>query len=613
MLTISPGHSADYLLDAVATGRENYYTGAVAAGEPPGRWYGAGADELGLTGLVDAQDMKALYDRFLDPYDPAFKDPSKWDECATLGHAGRAYKSADQLYDEALSKEPHADAERREQLRLDASKKARRNVAFLDVTFSVPKSFTVLHAAFEAQEVKARKAGDPEAEAAWAAHRLAIEDAIWAGNDAALDYLAEHAGYSRIGHHGGAAGRFVDAHELIVASFFQHDSRNHDPQLHIHNATLNRVKGPDGVWRTIDGRSFYLNRPAAAAVAERTMTEHATRSLRVLAVMRPDGKAREILGIPEPVNDLFSSRRRAITPKALELFRAFEAKFGREPNSLERDRMQRQAMFATRRAKSHEGETVEQRLERWERQLRAEIEVGLEQVAADVLALAEKEPEAQAFDVDAVIETALADVQATKASWTESDLARAINDALPDYLGGLDGRQVEQLIRGLTHEAIGRHAVPLTAEAPGTHTLPDELRLANGASAYERPGDGLYATGEHVRSERALRAAARERTAVALPPELAAVFLDGLAEQGLELSADQGAAVRGVLTSAAPVESLVGPAGTGKSFVAGTIGQAWQDVTLWNGQQRRVVGLAASQVATQVLADEGLTARNIAR
>ena len=35
MLTISSGHSADYLLNAVATGRENYYTGAVAAGEPP--------------------------------------------------------------------------------------------------------------------------------------------------------------------------------------------------------------------------------------------------------------------------------------------------------------------------------------------------------------------------------------------------------------------------------------------------------------------------------------------------------------------------------------------------------------------------------------------------
>src|SRR5690606_40126970 len=124
-------------------------------------------------------------------------------------------------------------------------KRARRNVAFLDATFSVQKSVTVLHTAFEAQEVRARNAGDEEAAAAWAAHRQAVEDAIWAGNRAAIDYLAEHAGYSRVGHHGGAAGRYTDAHDWTVASFFQHDNRDHDPQLHIHNAILNRVQGEE--------------------------------------------------------------------------------------------------------------------------------------------------------------------------------------------------------------------------------------------------------------------------------------------------------------------------------------------------------------------------------
>jgi len=47
----------------------------------------------------------------------------------------------------------------------------------------------------------------------------------------------------------------------------------------------------------------------------------------------------------------------------------------------------------------------------------------------------------------------------TKSSWRASDLARAINDALPDYLRGLDGRQVQQLVDGLAHEAIQRHGV----------------------------------------------------------------------------------------------------------------------------------------------------------
>jgi conjugative relaxase-like TrwC/TraI family protein len=613
VLTIYRGYSVQYLTRDVATGRENYYTGAVSEGEPPGRWYGAGAEALGLTGLVDHQDMEALYEHFVDPRDPAFKDRDGWRGASKLGHAGRSYKTVDALYAEALDAEPYADAERREELRRAASKAERHNVAFYDVTFSVPKSITVLHASFEHQEVAARRAGDTEAAEAWAAHKQAVEDAIWAGQRAAMDYLADKAGYCRVGHHGGGGGRFMDAHGLIVASFFQHTSRDDDPHLHIHGAILNRVQGTHGEWRTLDGSSLYLHKPAAAAVGERTATEHLARSLRVLAVMRPDGKAREILDVPDEANKLLSTRRRAITPKTQQLVTAFVERYGREPNALERDRLGRRAWAITRPRKSHNGETLEQRLDRVEAQLRAEINVNFEAIARRVLAKAGNDLAPETFNPAAVIETALADVQATKASWTEADLASAINNALPDYLGGLDATDVAELIDSLTAQAIDAHAVPLTPDGPGSDTLPDELRLANGATVYQRPGERLFATEDHVRSERALRAAAIERTAARLAPELATAFLDELAESGIELGVDQAAAVRGVLGSGAGVESLVGPAGTGKSFVVGAIARAWQDPTLWNGQQRRVVGLATSQIATQVLQGEGLAARNIAQ
>jgi conjugative relaxase-like TrwC/TraI family protein len=613
VLTIHRGHSVKYLTREVATGRENYYTGAVTEGEPPGRWYGAGAEALGLMGLVDHQDMEALYEHFVDPRDPAFKDRDGWTGASTLGHGGRKYKTAEQLYAEALDAEPYASPERREQLRLDAAKNERKNVAFYDVTFSVQKSITVLHAAFEHQEVQARRAGDTEAAAAWAAHKNAVEDAIWAGQRAGMDYLAEHAGYSRVGHHGGAAGRFSDAHGLIVASFFQHTSRANDPHLHIHGAILNRVQGADGQWRTLDGRSLYVHKPAAAAVAERTATEYLARSMRVLAVMRPDGKAREILDVPEAANKLLSTRDRAITPKTAELVAVFEQRYGRAPNALERDRLNRKAWAITRPRKSHDGETLEQRLDRVAAQLHAELNLTFETIAGRVLGKAGHDLTAQEFSPTAVVETALADVQARKASWTEADLAGAINDALPDYLGGLDARDVTDVIRGLTVQAIEAHAVTLSPDGPGTATLPDELRLANGASSYLRPGERLYATEQHVRSERALRAAAIERTAAALPAERAAAFLDELADSGVVLGVDQAAAVRGVLTSGAAVESLVGPAGTGKSFVVGAIARAWQDHALWDGQRRKVVGLATSQIASMVLTGEGLTARNIAQ
>jgi len=574
--------------------------------------------------------MTALYEHFLDPREPEFREPEKWGECATLGHAGRTYMTEEQLYTRAIEREPDASAERRAELRLDASKSARHNVGFLDATFNVQKSITVLHAAFEAQEVNARNAGDDTAAQAWGAHRLAVEDAIWAGNRAALDYLAEKAGYSRIGHHGGAAGRYIDAHDWTIASFFQHDNRDHAPHLHIHNTILNRVRGSDGQWRTLDGRSVYRHRGAASAVGERTTEEVLAHSLGVLAATRPDGKARELLGIAAEVRELFSPRRHAVTRKTTQLVAAFEAKFGRAPNALQLDRLSRQATFATRQAKSHTGESTEARLERWDRELRAEVDGGLAQVAHDVLDLAGQRPTPQQWSPAAVIATALADVQDRKAGWTAPDLTRAISNALPDHLGITDGAQIADLLDQLTTEGL-KLVVPLGPDRPGEDTLPPELRLADGRSPYEVPGGRLYATPEHVHTERLLLAATSPRDGARLDPQAAQRFIAGLAETGIELGADQAAAVRGVLTSGARLESLIGPAGTGKSFVVGALAKAWQDPAHWptptageNGdggdgrpgdteRAPRVFGLATSQIAAQVLTAEGLTARNITR
>jgi len=99
-----------------------------------------------------------------------------------------------------------------------------------------------------------------------------------------------------------------------------------------------------------------------------------------------------------------------------------------------------------------------------------------------------------------------------------------------------------------------------------------------------------------VHSERALVEAATRDGAPALGSAAAQQFVDELAASGIELGVDQAAAVRGVLTSGARIESLVGPAGTGKSFVVGTIAKAWQDPAMWGGPERRVFGLAASQI-----------------
>jgi hypothetical protein len=68
---------------------------------------------------------------------------------------------------------------------------------------------------------------------------------------------------------------------------------------------------------------------------------------------RAAGTPAALVGIDQKVMDLFSSRRRAITAKTKTLVAAFEAQFRRAPNSLELDRLQRSATFATRHAKAH--------------------------------------------------------------------------------------------------------------------------------------------------------------------------------------------------------------------------------------------------------------------
>ncbi|MFC0557390.1 MobF family relaxase [Planotetraspora thailandica] len=650
---MTTGYDPGYLA-RTAGGAENYYlsaTGGQGGGEPAGRWTGRGCADLGLVGEVDADEMTAIYAHLLDPRDPEGK--------ATLGKAPRTYRSADEVLADKLKAEPDASPERIKALTLEASKNARSAVLFHDATFSPAKSVSLLHAGFQAAAVDARAAGDLVTAEAMEAKARTVWDAVEAGSQAALDFLQDEAGYSRTGYHGAiprdpvtgrqladhATGRFVEAHDWVVASFSQHTNRNGDPQLHVHNAILNRVECPDGQWRTIDSRGMRKARPAAAAIGERVMGEQLTRTLGVEFATRPDGKAREIVGIDEATRDLFSSRRATIQRDVATLVTEYEAKHGHSPS--------RRALFQmaqyvtldskTRMRKGKEEAPREISLAGWEAQARAAELGALADIPGEVAGrvdLAEARHVAELADqeIQRVLETAIAEVQEASATWNRYQLTAAINRALPDQLGGLPADTVRKVLVDLTNDALdpasdlGVHRL----NAPELVATPDAyVREDDGRSVFEPHERGLYTTRKQLDVEEKLIRAGAELGAPALDPEMAAAALGGdvaaLAarlsgaaveqdgsgvEQGSADAAqwvgglrdDQAAAVHGVLTSGRRIDVLVGPAGAGKSRAMGELSTLWREQV-----EGKVVGLAVSQNAAEVLQGEGCDrTRNIA-
>ena len=601
MLSVATGHDVGYLTGAVGGGREGYYTGATAAGEPPGLWYGAGAVALGLRGEVDGDLLEALYTHLLDPRDPAAHDRSTWGRAATLGRPHKNYKTAEDIYAAALAREPGAGPERRAELRAAAERSERHAVSFIDVTWSAPKSMSVLQVAFNKAADDARAAGDTLAAEAWATHAQAVEDAALAGARAGLAYLQERAGFARVGHHGGGAGRWVDAQGWVVAQFPQHDSREHDPQLHVHGAIWNRALCADGEWRALDSRAIKAFKAAAGVIADRVAEAHLARSTGVEHATRPDGKAREVVGVSEELTWAMSSRSHAIGPKAQQLVAAFTERYGRAPTRLERHQLAEQATLATRKAKSHHGETATQQLDRWEVQTRRVVDGGLTAVAHAVLARAQRRAPAARWSETDVLDRALASLE-DRASASESEVMKAISDQLPANLD-LAPEAVPDLLGGLTERALA-HGDRLTPEEDTTDLPAADIRR-DGRSVYEKPGGARWAMPGQISTQLGLRAAAVRRGAATLSAEEADAALARLAEHGIKPGADQRAAILGVLTSGAWIESLCAAAGTGKSFTVGAIADTW------TASGRRVFGLATSQAATKVLAEENVTARNI--
>ena len=472
MLTIgklgsSPTQLAYYQAQ-VAAGIEDYYAGR---GEAAGVWCGTGAQTLGLPvgGEVDHDGFMALM-RGRNPMDGTVLRVVG--PCST--------------------------------------------VAAVDLTFSAPKSVSVLFAIADE-----RTAGE-----LLAAHERAVAQA--------LGYLEREACFTRRGQ-GGAES--VRGDGFIAAVYRHRMSRAGDPQLHTHLLVANLTRAA-GRYTALDAHPVYEQKSAAGAVYRAVLRDEVRERLG-WACWRPAGRGLfEIDGVPEAVLRHFSQRRVEIEERALELA-------GRAAGELSRERMQGIAL-ATRRAKQYGVDGAG-----WREQARARAaEHGLGH--AELVALQQRD----GVDVDhpdvAMLATRLSGPSGLTGMHNTFARRHALAEIAGAFSQGATAAQLESATSAyLDDSSVRPSSAQGSAEARFTTVglLACEAEIIAGAQRR-----GVEATGT-------------------LDGELVDRVLDRF---GSALNEDQAGAVRQLTSSGRGVEVVQALAGTGKTTMIGALAAAYQ-------------------------------------
>ncbi|MEN3300401.1 MobF family relaxase, partial [Pseudonocardia sp.] len=435
------------------------------------------------------------------------------------------------------------------------------------------------------------------------AHREAIAEA--------MAFIEQEAAYTRSGYHGKTAGgqsvgRFDEATGLVWTRWDHSTNRNQEPQLHTHVAVLNRViERRSRNIQALDGKGFKAIKFGAVAIYDRTLETRLAARLGVVMAMRPDGKAREILGVDQQLCAEASSRARQVEANLDARIEEFRQRQGREPSPAERKSMWGLAKVEDRARKTGDISPAEQ-LDNWSR---PRLEA-LGNVVVDVAAHAEQvrrhgHPDQHGYahrTREEALQAAVHAVQASNATWDFGLLMNAIEaESQRTPTVGDDFRE-------LTYEVLrdaAKYGI-VTVSMPDPGEVPEVLQRGDGKSIYRPHQHERYATFEHLAMETALVAAARRADAPALTgPELEVARVELVAAG---LGPDQLDAAIGILSSGRAGDVLLGPAGAGKSHTVGALARSWE-----RGVGGRVIGVATSQRAAQVLEDDGVTAMNTTR
>jgi hypothetical protein len=618
--TLTKGYDLDYIWRQVDRSASKdaagyYIQASESGGEPPGRWWGPGAQALGF-------EHGQVVER--GPYDLLFGE-RKAPDGTPLGRPPGSGQNAADIYARLLAAEPHATAERKHEIQVEATRQARQSPLYFDLTLSLSKSISLFHASLGENARLAREAGDQAGDAYWSGLVAEVDDMIWQATWAGFDYFQREAGYTRTGSHharvnGRETGQWHEA-DLAVAHWLQHTSRDGDMQLHVHSQIAHTARtATDGKWRAPDSLGYNEHLGAVAAIVSRHLEEALTRRFGVQWVARDDGHGFEIRGISGQMMRLFSSRRESITADLRARAARFEHQYGRAPSQHELMQLAQASNFKTRAAKDgaldfaqlHKG---------WADKLARTLGVLLASVAPSVwhdgggqaAARTRGRESTDRLELARAAQKAVALAQREKSTWTRADMIKYLGRVLPKT--GMEPAAAAAMLEDLADRALRSEFEPVIClEAPEPVQVPSSLLRADRRSIYQRHGGVRYATRAQLAMEERLVAQAEAGTAPRLTRAAAARapgtdltrLENALAGRAQEiqnnhpersgLTADQAAAVLSVLTDGKRVSVINAPAGSGKTRVM------TEAARVWAAAGRPVAGITPSQSARNTLA-----------
>jgi len=607
--SLHASYDTGYLSDAVGTGGD-YYLGT--KGEPPGYWQGAGARALGLAGPIGGQDeagrasaevMRRLYHEDIGPDGQVLGRRQRKANYPAGG--GSLYKRVEEEVARVRAERGRFFTPEEERaLRLRLRSAYRTVVPLYDLTYSAPKSVSVLWASLLAASAEAEGEGH-EADAERFAERAAqVRGAVKRANDRMMAVAERELAFVRTGHHSKTTGEWRDAKGFIVASFEQHDARDGAPQLHVHNAIANRAQradGADDLWRALHGHPLFRNKLRMGTLGDRFLAQE-MELIGFLGVLRADGKAIEVGGISDEAVDQFSTRSKELRDKARELEAEYEAEHGHAPGRRARWAIRQWAATDTRASKDHNPPPADRQVAAW---VRGAERSGIGALSALHEAAgaysAEHEPGSVPGEAQRarIIRKAVTATQTVNATFDRSQLIFELGQVLGPLPADMDP---EEYLNGLADEALSGRAegVNVLQVAPAPDVI-DVSRLPfrkDGTSIYRAPYGERFCTAEHRDNEQFL-----VDVAVMPVPQRVSAETAAAALAGTDLDYSQREACAGLLASGRLINCLVAPAGTGKTHVMAAFAKVWE-------QQRagRVIGLTASTNAARVMADEATRA-----